>query len=283
MKAQRRHELKENDLSHALLVARDYLDEHGKQIGLAVVVVGAVVIGTALTVRSKGAAIEDHWQRKEELRFTDVEVGRESLAALKNLIQESKDEQFLLESLIDLGQHSLRLAGDVVVPPDQKLNEEARKAFEQLLERFGDKPFASGVAHLGLATVEENAFTLDRKASRKADADRHLSVIIEDPALDGLPFKRIAMDRRAALDVTFVPVVFVEPEVEELTVPDSGTGPAELVIPAPFQSTLEEGAPVDLLPDADEPVESDSPDTPPGSDPGSQDVDKAESDPPQTP
>ena len=38
MKAERRHELKENDLAHALAVAREYLDDHGARIGMYVLV-----------------------------------------------------------------------------------------------------------------------------------------------------------------------------------------------------------------------------------------------------
>ena len=72
MKAERRHELKENDLAHALEVARKYLDEHGKRIGFTVVVVVAVVAGVGLTVRSRAAAGEDMRRRRGALKFDGV-------------------------------------------------------------------------------------------------------------------------------------------------------------------------------------------------------------------
>lgn len=211
MKTQRRHELKENDLSHALEATLHYLDQHGTRIGLIALVVVAVVAGTSLTVQSKSAAIEDSWRRKGELSFTDPEKSRESVSALRNLIESSNDKSFVLAGLLDLGQQSLRLAGEGDVGPDRELNDEARKAFEELLSKFGNNPMAIGVSHLGLATVEENMFSFDRDDSHKINATRHLKIVAEDPALDGIPFKRIAMDRLKAIDTTFTIVHFVEP------------------------------------------------------------------------
>lgn len=284
MKTQRRHELKESDLSHALDVARTYVDEHGKRIALAIVVVGAVVIGTALSVRSQGAAIEDHWRQKDELRFDDVEIGRESLDVLANLIDTSRDEQFLLTGLIDLGQQALRLAGQVDVPPDREFNDTARDAFEQLLGRFGDNPLAVGVAHLGLATVEENLFTVDRSPSRKTNAANHLTAIIEDPALDGIPFKRMAMDRRAALDSTFTPVIFAEPPAGDPVEPRALADDAIQVIPAPFAPTSaapdtveSKPANLDQTGDAETPTDDQAPQTDPGN------AEDRDGDPPDSP
>ncbi len=215
MKAQRRHELKENDLAHALDVGRRYLDEHGQRVGMAVVVIVAVVAVTALTVRSQTAATGDRWQRMSELSFDDPEIGRESLSALALLTEQTTDEQFVLWSLIKQGEKSLRLALKVPAPPDHELNERARRAFDELLNRVADNPLAFGVAHLGLATVAENAFVIDAEASHKEAARRHLGAVIDNPALDTMPFKRMAMDRMASLDATFTRIVFDEVLPEE--------------------------------------------------------------------
>jgi len=211
MKAERRHELKENDLAHALEVARKYLDEHGKRIGIAVVIVAAVVAATALTVRSQTAAMEDNWRRKGELSFEDPEVGRESLAALAAMVQQASDERFILAALIEQGRQALRLAQKVPAGPDPEFNERAREAFLQLRTRFGDNPLAIGIAHLGLATVAENEFVLDGDLAHKTEAMKHLAAVVDDPALDLMPFKRTAMDRMAALNETFTQVDFEYP------------------------------------------------------------------------
>lgn len=281
MKAERRHELKENDLAHAIEVARKYLDENGKRIGFAVVVVMAVLAAVGLTVRSRGAAVEDMLRRRGELRFDDPEKGRDSLDALAAMTRESSDEQFVLTGLLDRGEQALRLAGEVVVPPDRELNDMAREAFEELLERFGDNPLAKGIAHCGLATVEENYYVLDHDLAHKERAEAHLSAVIEDPLLNGMPFKRSALDRRNALDRIFTEVVFVYPEPEEEPADEPGPGqtigldpiridPSEVntiqatatdAPPAENVDQAEPVEPVDTAPEDDEP-EGDDPSEP---------------------
>lgn len=273
MKAERRHELKENDLAHALEVARKYLDENGKRIGFAIVVVVAVVAGVGLSVRSRAAAVEDMLRRRSALKFDDPAKGRESLDALAAMTRESTDEQFVLTALLDQGEQALRLAGDVVVPPDREFNDRAKEAFEELLERFGENPLARGIAHCGLATVEENYYVLDHDLAHKARAEGHLSAVIEDPLLNGMPFKRSALDRRNALDKIFTEVVFVYPEPEEEPADEPGPGQPTRLEPIRIDpsriKTIEATAtdappaepvdqaepvePVDTAPEADEP------------------------------
>lgn len=220
MKAERRHELKENDLLHAVDVVKGYLDRNGKQIAMGVIVVAVVVATVAFTVRSKTAAIEDVWRRKAQLRFDDPETGLESLASLKALTEESDNPGFLLSALIQRGNQALRLANEVPSPPDKAFNDIARSAFEELLTRMPDNALAFGLAHTGLASVAENDFALDGDPAHKGTSLVHLNAVIENSAMSGLPFHRIALDRRDAIDEVFVSVTFVStaPEViEEIT------------------------------------------------------------------
>lgn len=211
MKAERRHELKESDLGHTLTAARSYLDRNGRQIGIAVIVVAAVIAAIAFGVRSRAAAIEDVWRRKGQLSFENLKVGRESLNALATMTQAVTDERFVFASLMEQGQQALRLAQRVEVPPDFELNEQAGRAFEELLKFSGDNPLAIGIAYSGLATVEENWFVLDGDLAHKEKAEEYLVKIIDNPALSALPFVRMAMDRRKALDETFTKVEFADP------------------------------------------------------------------------
>jgi hypothetical protein len=215
MKSERRHELKENELAHAFSVARAYLDENGKQVGIVVVIVGAVVAAVAFGVRSRAAAIEDVWRRKAQLQFEDLEVGRESLSTLASMLQDVTDERFVFSGLVEQGQQAMRLAQQVPDPPDGELTQKAREAFEQLLGRFADNPLAVGIAYTGLATVEENEFTLDGDLVHKEKADAYLLKIIETEALNAFPFMRLAMDRRKALGETFTRVEFEYPTLPE--------------------------------------------------------------------
>ncbi len=211
MKADRRHELKENDLLAALGAARDYLDVHGKQIGLIclaiVVVVGAVSFG----LRSRATAMDDVWRRRNQLSFETIDVGKKSLEALEGITRDVSNKNFVLTSLVDQGRQALRLAQLVPVPPDRELNEKARQAFEQLQSRFVGNPLAVGVALSGLATVEENEFVLDGNLSHKEKAREHLNAIVGNPQLNALPFQQLALDRLKSLDATFTKVTVAPP------------------------------------------------------------------------
>lgn len=210
MKADRRHELKENDLLLALDGARHYLDVHGKKIGLIAVAILVVFGAVSFGLRSRAAAIEDIWRRRNQLKFEPVDVGKKSLEALAGITKEISDKEFVLSSLTDQGRQALRLAQQVPSPPDGELNEKAREAFEQLRSRFSDNPLALGVALSGLATVEENAFVLDGNLTHKEEARAHLNAIVGNPKLNALPFQQLALDRLKLLDATFTKVT-VEP------------------------------------------------------------------------
>lgn len=210
MKADRRHELKENDLLLALDGARNYLDVHGKQIGLIAVAILVVFGAVSFGLRSRATAMEDIWRRRSDLKFEPVDVGKKSLEALAGITKDVSDDGFILASLMDQGRQALRLAQQVPFPPDGELNRKAREAFAQLLSRFSDNPLALGVALSGLATVEENEFVLDGKLIHKEAARAHLNAIVGNPKLNALPFQQLALDRLKLIDATFTKVT-VEP------------------------------------------------------------------------
>ena len=128
-----------------------------------------------------------------------------------SLVRESHDDRFILSALIEQCGSALRSANSEEAVPDQQLNDLAREAFELLLERFPDNPLAFGAAHMGLATVEENAFVLDGDSQRKEAARRHLNAITQNPDLHTMPFYQAAQERRDALDDTFSAVAFAPP------------------------------------------------------------------------
>lgn len=227
MKADRRHELKENDLMVALEGARNYLDVHGKQIGLAAVVILVVFGGLSFGLRSRESAMEDIWRRRNQLKFEPVDVGKKSLEALEGITRDVSDKEFVLASLTEQGRQALRLAQQVPFPPDRELNQKAREAFEQLRSRYGDNPLAVGVALSGLATVEENEFVLDGDLAHKEKARAHLNAIVGNPKLNALPFQQLALDRLKLLDATFTKIT-VEP-------------PPPPPPPAPTETAVDEG------------------------------------------
>lgn len=215
MKAERRHELRENDLAHYLSMARDYLEENGGRVGLILFAVIAAIAVTTFTVRSRAADLEDSWRRRNQLTFEGVDQGRESIRTLQSLAEASSDRHFVMTCLTDIGRHSLRLAREVPWPPDRELNEKAADAFQKLLQRFGDNPVARGLALNGLATVEENRFLLSFDGDEhKEKAREYLTRIINDSALIGTPFQKLAVNRRNKMGETFVRLRFDNPPPE---------------------------------------------------------------------
>jgi hypothetical protein len=215
MKAERRHELRENDLAHYLTVARDYIEENGGRIGLILFAVIGVIAVATLTVRSRAADLEDAWRRRSQLTFQGLEDGRESIRTLESLAQASSDRHFVMSCLIDIGKQSLRLAREVPWPPDQELNDKAGDAFQKLLQRFGNNPIARGVALNGLATVEENRFLLAFDGDEhKEKARDFLTQIINDTTLNGTPLQSLAINRRNRIEDTFVRIRFDNPPPE---------------------------------------------------------------------
>ena len=281
MKSERRHELKENELEHYLGVARDYLDEHGKRIGLVAVVAGAIFVSVTLYFRAQASEAEGQWGRKSQLSFADPTVARASLETLSSLAQGSTDPAFVMSCLLTAGQQSLRTSAGAPFPPDRALNDRARVAFEELLRRFPENEVAVGAARLGLASVAENDFALDGDVAHKAEAAQRLAAVIDDPALDGLPYKRLALDRRKRLDDVFTRTEFAAPTPEELAEAQAALEadakaaaeaavPPVVDMPTAVPPTVDAPKPVDADPPVDQADEdgTDSADDTP-SDPGS--------------
>lgn len=239
MKAERRHELRENDLAHALEVAREYVQENGTKLGLIVIVVVAVLTVITIATRSASAGRAQAWEQRNALTFQDVEEGRQSLATLHTLITEVTDEGFVLSGLIQEGTQALRLAREVELPPDRELNDRAAEAFEELLTRFPDNSLAVGTARLGLATVAENRFALTLDQTYKEQAREQLSAIVDDPKMSGLPYHRMAVDRLERLDKVFSLVRFDQPAEPTEMQPAPSDAPVEVKQLGPDGQTID--------------------------------------------
>lgn len=211
MDAERRHQLRENDLAHGLTVTRDFFEQHSKQITVVAVTALAIFIIGSFLVRSREQAQEDMWRQRNELKFENAQEGLRSVDQLLALVKGTSDRRFIVDGLIQAGRESLRLAKEVPFPPDRELNGRARAAFEELLRRFPGEALPAGVALSGLATVEENDFVLDHDVAHKEKAREYLMRLSSDPTFHGLPFQRVALDRLKMLDSLYVVTEFAQP------------------------------------------------------------------------
>lgn len=209
MKAERRHELKENDLAHLMDRCTAYMQENGGRMALAVVGVLVAIAVVGIVVRSRSAALEDAWRARRALSFTDLENGRRSLETLNSLTETAGDSKFVMSALIDVGRNGLMLAEKTENHPDPELNETARTAFDRLLSEFPGNPLAVGAARCGLASVEGNAFALDGDLTHKAKAKKHLQAILDEPKFASMPFFGMATERLNNIDRVFTVAHFV--------------------------------------------------------------------------
>lgn len=254
MKAERRHELKENELIQWLYSVRDYVSAHGTTIWWTVIVVLAVLVAALYVVRSRAQESAQQWEELKGLSFADPTEGKEALEQLAALAREATDTSFALTCLNRQVGIALQLASQVESPPDRDLTEHARQACAELTRRFPNNPLAQGTALLGLATVEENLFVLDGDAAHKERCREHLQAVLERPKLAGMSFQLQATDRLAALDKTFTPVQFTPaplPDEPPQAAPTAAGVPAtvtpalpgEVPAPDPAPQPAEESAP----------------------------------------
>ena len=224
MRSDRRHELKENDLAHAIDQWRGYFKTHGKTVGLVIAAAVAVVLVTSLALRAREAGIEDNWSKRSLLSFDDPESARTSLTQLQVLANSSSDKAFVLSTLLTRGSQALGLCLEAENAPDEELNNVARESYERVLKSFTKNPIAIGRAHLGLATVAENDFALDGDIDRhKAEAVKHLKAVMDDARLQTTPFYRLAQSRCDSIDETFTVVTFAPPLFPDATAGEDST------------------------------------------------------------
>lgn len=240
MKAERRHELRENDLVRTLYKTRDWFDENGKTVSIAVLAVVVVIAAVSFFKRSQSAQINESWNARLNLTSpTDVVSAREHVRALGGIAASANDKSFLLDSLMDQAIIALDYAGQNGMEPDAELNRAAKEALQRMLQEFPDNAYAAGFAHNMLATVEANEFVLDGEPSHKDAARAHLEAVRDLKALAGTALQTQAIERLSRLDREFTAVTFVEVPREE---PDD-------VAPAEAQTPGTEADPLDFAED----------------------------------
>ncbi|MGB0716941.1 MAG: hypothetical protein ACPGXK_13750 [Phycisphaerae bacterium] len=229
MKSERRHELQESDLVHALESGKAVFEEHGKTIGIVVLVAAALVVVTNVVSGAREADSTRQFQQLSLLAFNTEEEKSESFQKLMALSQEASTDSLAVRTLSLRGARALESATENA-SVNQEMNELARESFSRLLKQHGSNPVAEGIARLGIATCEENAFVLDGDASHKTLALENIEAIIANEKMHTLPFYAMALERKEKIDQTFSTVEFVPAPVEETAEADAGTGNTGITI-----------------------------------------------------
>lgn len=223
MKAERRHELHENELAQALEKAKAYLDAHGKRLALIVGGALVLVIVVSTIMRSASESRSRDWARYSDLVSGASKTELPQVVTdLQALADATHDPALALSALGRSGELALTLTLDAANNDDaRKYTDQAELAFKQLQARFSQYPLARGVALCGLATVAENRFALTGDASLKDVARGHLERVSSDAELNATPMQSQAISRLALLDEIFKPAHF-----DPAPVAAEGTQPA---------------------------------------------------------
>ncbi|MHC5111055.1 MAG: hypothetical protein ACYTHJ_14380 [Planctomycetota bacterium] len=210
MKSERRHELQESDLIHALESSKAYLQDHGKSLGLIALAAVALVVVTNVVLSSRRADAENRWRELSLLAFDTNEKALDSFDTLERLSMEAGSDALAIRALTLRGGKALEATTETATP-DLKMNEIAKDSFNKLLARYPKNSIASSIARLGMATCAENEFASDGNDSHKAVALEHLNKILNDSSMHTLPAYQAALERKEKIDDVFTTVVFAPP------------------------------------------------------------------------
>ncbi len=230
MKAERRHELKENELLHIIEQSKEFFNKYGTHILLGVVGVCAVALAMSWNSSARIQAVNEAYFDLDELRselsrsgFEEVSLDEsakarppaEILREIGGLAAGSSDDKFQQRAYLEQGHSALSLSTRHGTEVNEKLLKIARSAFEKLAKIAKNRDEVAAMAHLGLATVEENEFVIDGNPAHKTKAREHFEAVIAMKSLSNTPLMNIATSRLGRIDSTFTKVEFAPPLPKE--------------------------------------------------------------------
>jgi hypothetical protein len=232
MKAQRRHELKQNSLIHALQNLPETGKLYGSQIALGVIVVALVIIwvryrSTSATERVTAAeqsldGASDSLKRlkmalqiqrgdepavaaeRRQMYMQGIAMVDDALERVGDRDAQVKAQALLLRGDLNFAMANLpSLAGAATQPslrPEQPIEDllnSAADAYGEVLQEFPSDDFAATSAHFGLAAVAED------RAGASGDPQQWESARLQYQAIvdgGGTPaFRNLAMERLQSL------------------------------------------------------------------------------------
>ena len=269
MKAQRRHELKQNTLAHSLETLPDFGRRHGTKI-LLVVMVGLLV---TLLIRSRVASsraaadqaayslshgreligqLQTSAEQLPPAQFAKVaqEISKAVDTAVQQVLESSDDPRALAEARIIQGDLNWHLAAmpeapgatsrpELALPrTDEQLLDTAEAAYKAAIEQRDAPKESLTTARLGLAAVAENRRQWDQ-------AKDQYQKVLDDPATPK-PMKDLAAASISRLETLRKPPLIAPPATAPIlpgaTQPTTATAPTTTTAPA--TSTAPASAPI---------------------------------------
>lgn len=243
MKAERRQELRTNDLAEQIEQVRTYIREHGVKIAATVIGIVVIVAATIWYTRGRENRVLEGWRsfaNVGELSDPGARVDR------LNEIAEQRIAAGLTQAAwLAVGETA---RSQILNPPqntdptapavDRDWADAARTAYDNVLREFPDHLAAQGESMIALGVLAEDA-------PDAAKARQWYQRILDNPRFEDTPFASQAEYRLEGLDKWVEPVVFAPSPVSPF-VPVSPFAPASPfspVPPPPIQPTKTEQAP----------------------------------------
>ena len=201
MDADKRHQLKTNELAEALTKLRDFGGDRQTRIWLAVLAVALIVIvGYRTWGRVQAGRLAHGWQT-----FAEVGPRVETDAAgaaedLRSLISSAPNRAVAAAARLRLADALRRIAESDPQQADAVLNESV-EALAAVVDDDRVSPALVAAASYSLGTSYESLRDFDRAAEA-------YKLVSEDVRFAGSPFVDMAADRLASLDDLRVPVDF---------------------------------------------------------------------------
>ena len=233
MKRTERHHLKENELAHGLVAARDLIETRRRQIamGVGLLVIVAVVIAAIVFIRGRSTAEAERMLAEGLVALnarvvpsTDPENDDLPAAATLGAEGTFTTEKAKLEAALP------KLQAPVDAHPDKEAgitaryhlagalaslgrHDEAIKHFQDVIARAGDDNLYGQMARLGLADTQMKAGQLDQAiASWKELASRNDETLPEDAILMELARAYVAKGNTEEARKTFTELVDEHPD-----------------------------------------------------------------------
>ncbi|HWB53260.1 MAG TPA: hypothetical protein VG722_03675 [Tepidisphaeraceae bacterium] len=243
MKAKRRHDLEENDLSKAIVRLPTFFELHGNKILVAIIVVCLAIFvfrwqwgkRGEQTARAENALAEARQSLQDLSQATELRAGPEATAAtrtqlitdirvaLETIEQNTTNRVIRAEGLVERGDLNWLMAN---LPPvqgaatrpvlrlDQTSSESldnAEKAYSQVVDQYPDQKIPAIGARFGLAAIYENQHAWN-KASQEYQA-------IQDDSTAPQSFKDQAKLRLGLLAEIQKPAFIASPATQPTTAP----------------------------------------------------------------
>ncbi len=211
MKAERRQELKQNDLGAFILDISDWVKKYSLQVGGGLVVFIIILLVSKYVTKSQASSLEADLQLLGSLSFSaDADIDQ-SFATLDDLIRESGNSDFTMRALLRKGRTALFLSTGSADGFKPEYLDKAEEACNALLASYGDRGPIAGAALSMLATVEENRFALDGLMSHQEKTRAYLERLQSDKLFKATPFQTQAAARLKTIDEVFQTVTLADP------------------------------------------------------------------------